>query len=362
MPMFKSKNVSSQNDSRNAVRVNAVLQREMRRSGNSFTTNATVDENMQPYKRNAQTLLPSGNEPTASHWSHDFSQMPVRSSIVKETGSTIIQRTPEQQSPPASPGTPAVAGQSPTAGSSVVCTPRGVSRRAFLAATGNRRDIFGLTVLSGQVTYPAVGLTRAGRRFRVQHTQAALPTIQSIYTQSGRFSDGETRIFPGSSGCPRDSYPVQWRITPRGAAKIGAGEQEHCNDFQYAFDVSLRRYADAVNQLAQSQRTFSGRRSVIRHLTRVTHVSPADWQSTFECLARKTLLRDTVARGAARGWHTPISRNLGPDDRAIRATRRCRYFERRITASSLPQVGRHPSSRVITGCGLRPQTRRTSGP
>lgn len=359
--MNKKTRLSSQNDSRNALRVNGALQREKGRPGHSFSANASVDENMQTCRRSAQTLFPSGNEPTESRWSHDFSQMPVRSSIGKETGSTIIQRTPEQQSPPASPGTPAVAGQSAAAGSSVVCTPTGMSRRAFLAATGNRRDIFGLTVLSGQVTYPAVGLTRAGRRFRLQPTQAALPTIQSRYTQSGRFSDGETRNFPGSPGCPRDSYPVQWRITPSGAAKIAAGEQEHCNDFQYAFDVSLRRYAEAVNQLAQSQRTFSGSRAANRYLTRVTHVSPANWQTVFECLARKTLLRDTVARGAARGWHTPISRNLGPDDRAIRARHRCRYFERRITASSLPQVGRHPSSQIITGCGLRPQTRRGRG-
>ena len=311
---------------------------------------------------NAQTSLLSDGVLLEQRFSRDFDRLRVQPLLIQKTGSTIIQRTPEQRPPSIPQEVPSpVVGQPLTTGPNVVCTPRGVSRRDFLAATGNRRDTFGLTVLQGQVIYPAVGLTRSGRRFRVQPTHAALPVIQSVYTRAGRFTDGETRSFPGSSGCPRGRYPVQWNILTTGAAKIAEGEQEHCNDFQYAFDISLRRYADAVNQLAQSQRTFSGRRAVDRYLSRVTHVPPANWRSVFECLARKTLLRDSVARGAVRGWHTPITRNRSPDARDIPASRRCRYFERRITATSFPQIGRHPSSQVITGCVARPQTRRARG-
>src|SRR5207253_114293 len=134
-------------------------------------------------------------------------------------------------------------------------------------------------------------------------------------------------------------YPSRWRIYPAGANKIGEGEQEHCDDFRYAFDISLRRYADAVNQLSTSKRVFRDEAAVKSHLSRTLGVNPDDWQSVFVCLAQKTKIRDSKVRD----WHTPHLRSLP-------MTYECKYAEFIIGENSLPQVGQHPSSEIIKGC------------
>ena len=47
--------------------------------------------------------------------------------------------------------------------------------------------------------------------------------------------------------CPGSKFPLQWRILPGGAAKIREGEMEHCEDLQYAYDVTFGWYAQVVD-------------------------------------------------------------------------------------------------------------------
>ena len=68
---------------------------------------------------------------------------------------------------------------------------------------------------------------------------AALPQIPSVFTGAGSFIEGDIEVLgQDNRSCPSQKYPIKWIITGPGAQKMSEGEQEHCNDFQYAFDIS----------------------------------------------------------------------------------------------------------------------------
>jgi hypothetical protein len=247
-----------------------------------------------------------------------------------------VQRDGPDAGPPADAG-PANAAAPGT------CAPTSLSRQAFLQQPGVTTTEFGLTTLdTSQVTFPDVRLD--GRR--LQPTSAALPVINSVCVGSGVFLDPQDVIRvvgQAGSGCPTGDYPRRWNITGPGADRIRAGEQEHCDDFHCAFDISLRRFADAVNRMAAAGRRFGSEAAAKRALRQSTGVAPDDWQLVFLCLAGKTRLRD----GRANSWHTPHTRHLDPYPH-------CRYVETIVDGTSLPHVGAHPPASIIRGCGEGP--------
>jgi hypothetical protein len=226
------------------------------------------------------------------------------------------------------------------------CTPTPLARADFLARPGTSTNELGLTTLAGQVTVPAVGTTPARGGVRVVPTSAALPPITSIFTAAGVFTEDTMTwaLGEGQVGCRTGRYPVRWTITAPGAARIREGEMEHCADFQHAFTISLQRYADAVNALAASRRVFPSAVAAQRAVTSAVGVPPARWMEVFECLARRTTLRDGTRGG--RGWHTPIPRRVAP-----RQENGCAFGEAIVHGGSLPQVGQHPTASVVQGCG-----------
>lgn len=274
-------------------------------------------------------------------------------------GQPVLQRQagpgdaspPKKESPPqpdpGSPGTEAEPSGSGSGGSgsapgTPLCQPKGLDRPAFLAAPGTGKDVFGLTTLDGSgVTFPTVNTFPAKPHgVTVGPTSAALPTIPSVFTKIGVFVEGETQVGPGG-GCSSGKYPLKWSI---GTNKIGEAEQEHCNDFQYAFDISLKQYADAVNALAAKKTVFPNHQAVEAALTRTTGVAPAKWQSVFNCLVQKTKLRDPTNPGDP-SWHTPKPFFQAP---RVPDCKEARAF---IYDAGLPEVGNHPSSEIIEGCG-----------
>jgi hypothetical protein len=178
-------------------------------------------------------------------------------------------------------------------------------------------------------------------------TGAALPPITSVYTTSGTFTEGEAVAPTESEGCSRGRYPIHWNIRSDGAQKIRAGELEHCADFQHAFAISIKRYADTVNVSARSGRVFASQRAAERYITRQVGVAPARWSDVFACLVGKTMERDGNDRNP--GWHTPRPTRNPPTWR-----NRC-ILQFVIGGSSLPQVGQHAPSEVIKNCGETPQ-------
>lgn len=242
-----------------------------------------------------------------------------------------------------------------TATTAPTCDPQGFKRADYLKQPGTSTNDFGLTQLTASsATVPAVVTKPAKGGVTLEPTTAALPTIPSVYTAADTFIEGEAH-FLGSGGrydCPSGKKPIQWTITPKGADKIREGELDHCADFQLAFDLSLQRYADAVNALA-GKRVFANQAAAVKALKKVVGVHPDDWFSTFTCLAGKTLIRDK------RNWHKPIPKQ--PPDRD---SAHCDVVRLRITESSLPEVGqaKHPASEIIKDCGEAGAKAASAGP
>lgn len=227
------------------------------------------------------------------------------------------------------------------------CDPTPLTRAQYLAEPGTSVNDFGLTTLSGIVRNPTVHTTRVTGGVRIDETDAGLPPVTSVFTAADTFTEGVT-IYSANQGaeCASGRYPTQWTILPDGARKIREAEIEHCADFAYAFDISIRRYADAVNAAAASRRVFPSQRAAEAFITRQVGAAPANWPAIFQCLAGKTRDRDGW-RGYA-GWHTPRPRSMEP-----RLSTNCAFARQIIGGASLPQVGQHPPSEIIKDCGER---------
>jgi hypothetical protein len=241
-------------------------------------------------------------------------------------------------------GTPQADAGPSDAGSPGACDPQPLSRANYLASTGTRKSDFGLTRLAGPVGVPVVQVSPA-RNGRLSPTGASMPPLTSVYTQ-GTFVEGTGLLIGQGSGpreCPGGSYPKEWTIRGTGESKIREAEQEHCADFRLAFDVSLSRFAQAVNAAAQSGRTFADQQAAERFFTRQLGVSPASWLLHFECLAAKTKIRDSSHAHEPVGVERGSLRPQPPCDRAM--------FRIFLRDSHFPRIPGSAPSSLITPAG-----------
>lgn len=222
------------------------------------------------------------------------------------------------------------------------CSPVGKKRFDFLKEPHATTKDFGLTRLHA-TAFPEFRTGSVHGGFVIEPTAAVLPVIQSVFTDADVFTEGEAHFIAQDDGeCLSGKKPIRWIITSGGASKIKQGEQEHCNDYQLAFDLSLKRYAAAVNTLAGRQ-TYASQDAAKRAVTQITGVAPGEWVGVFSCLAHKTELRDGDGPS---GWHTPR-----PMTRPPRLDTNCDHVTELVQASSLPEVGQHPSAEIIKDCG-----------
>lgn len=151
-------------------------------------------------------------------------------------------------------------------------------------------------------TFPNVHIQwkRAGKQWRgiVKRTTAAMGVMKALYVKPGTY-----RI-PGATGMAR--YP---QCGPRGKrvplySKVNAGisrlaktaEQEHCNDYQRAFNLSLRRCANLINAIAGRSFGPATRNAVERMvLRRIGGKTPRLWVRELNRLTRLSLQRDLAA-------------------------------------------------------------------
>lgn len=245
---------------------------------------------------------------------------------------SALGETPSQPSQ-ADGGTPAQ--------QSSACNTKSLSRDNYLKEPGTSTDDFGLTSLDpNAVTYPEFITEKTSGGVRINPTTASLPTIPSVFTGSGNFFEGERTVTKQNlSDCDTKKYPIRWTIADQGAAKIAEGEQEHCADFQHAFDISLKRYAEAINVLAATSKVFINDADAKVKVVKAVGASPANWRRIFICLAGKTIMRDPH-------WHKPIANNRAPN-----LDNGCKFAMSIISGNSLPEVGQHPSFEIIKDCG-----------
>jgi hypothetical protein len=222
------------------------------------------------------------------------------------------------------------------------CTPTGLDRASYLAVPGTSTQDFGLTTLDGPVGVPAAHTSPVKGGVRFDQTAAIMAPLRSVFTKAGSFTEGKVH-FLGGGDCPTKTMDARWTIRPDGATRIAEAEQEHCSDLALAFDLSLPRYAQAVNDFAAANRVFRSHRAAVAAVTAKTGVAPDKWASVFRCLACKTESRDHI------GWHKPRPFERKPDLR-----NNCADPEFIITAGSLPEVSKHPPAEIIKDCGETP--------
>jgi hypothetical protein len=236
----------------------------------------------------------------------------------------------------------------PASAARPTCDPKGLKRKDYLAQPNTSTDDFGLTRFSGTVSM-ALPTRKVRGAVALEPLQVALPPITSVFTTADTFIEG-TVVFVSQDAaeCPSGKVPIQWRIWPTGAAKIREGELEHCEDLQYAYDVTFGWYAQVVDRLIAKGQTFPNEAAAYKHLKKLTGADPTNWPSIFSCLIKKTELRD--GKKFSNGWHRPQVKGQPP-----RLDDSCNFSRVYITgASNFPELGKHPTPSVITGCGESP--------
>ena len=227
------------------------------------------------------------------------------------------------------------------------CDPQALARPEFLKVTGfAAKDApFGFTPLAfGDVQFPAVVMEEVPAKkkgakpaWTLSQTTTALPDpIPSHYTV-GIFEEetATALIVPQGSPCQgRYDRATYWVVGPMGDL-LRKGELEHCADYQYAFDISLVKFAAAVNALAGKDHCTDTKdkcdKSFQRKLEKKTGVAPDKWPDVFMCLAKKS---ETV-RDKRQLLHNPSTRT--------ELTKDCKV---RMVMTDLPGLGT-PSSAVI---------------
>jgi hypothetical protein len=228
------------------------------------------------------------------------------------------------------------------------CNPKGLSRKDYRAQPNTSTDDFGLTRFAGKVSM-LLTTSKVKGGVVLEPLKVALPAITSVFTDTDTFIEGTgVVVSQDRADCPDGKVQLQWRIFPTGAAKIREGELEHCEDLQYAFDVTFGWYAHVVDRLIAKRKTFPSEAAAFKHLQKITGAHPTTWPSIFECLAKKTEKRDGSKFTSA--WHTPRVKALPP-----RLEDGCKFSRVLVTgAANFPELGKHPTPDVIKGCGESP--------
>jgi hypothetical protein len=274
----------------------------------------------------------------------------VTDRVMRIPEATKMQRPDALQRQSAGPSTVQVVAQQNAGGQPQLqrtCDPQALARPEFLKATGfAAKDApFGLTPLAiGDVKFPAVQLEEVPAKkkgakpvWALSQTTTALPDpIPSHYTVGIFEEETATALIvgPGSPCQGRYDRATYWVVGPMGDL-LRKGELEHCADYQYAFDISLVKFAAAVNALAGKDHcTDTSDKCEVsfrRKLEKKTGVAPDKWPDVFMCLAKKS---ETV-RDKRQLLHNPSTRT--------ELTKDCKV---RMVMTGLPGLGT-PSSAII---------------
>lgn len=228
------------------------------------------------------------------------------------------------------------------------CDPTGLARKDYLAQPNTSKEDFGLTRFAGMVSM-ALTTRKVKGGVMLEPLQVGLPAITSVYTKADTFIEGDGVVLSQEGAeCPGGKVPLQWRIFVPGADRIRQGEMEHCEDLQYAYDVTFGWYGQVVDSLIAKGRKFASEVAAFKHLEKLTGTHPTNWPSVFECLVKKTEKRD--GRKFTNAWHIPKVKPLPP-----RLDDGCRFSRVLLTgAANFPELGKHPTPDVIKGCGESP--------
>ena len=228
---------------------------------------------------------------------------------------------------------------------SMTCDSNGFSRQDFLARNGNNKDELGRTSITSSPAILNPSLLKfqqqKGKTVSLLPFQVNLPVIQSLFTQAGDFFEDTSKFFcQQNCDCKSGDYPLKWRILKDGAEKIKAGEQEHCDDFNLSYQLTIFRLATLVNQLSATQQIFADETTARKQIRQAIGFDADNWLNKFNCLNNLSVKRRDKSSPPL---HAPIRRIKIPD-----IATGCKFMELRISSASFPEIGNHPSVSVVT--------------
>jgi hypothetical protein len=160
-----------------------------------------------------------------------------------------------------------------------------------------------------------------------------------VYTKPGTYLIGKAT--PQGGKCTGKEMEAYLTITAKIAERIKQGEIEHCKDLYQAFDLSYGRYLSAAKNLeagfpAKDNATCAS--EIFKRLAQQVGIETAEWKNVADCLIDKTLERDKT-------WHAADfgKQNISKDCKKVTLTP--------DPSTTLTEIGKHPSSEVIKGCG-----------
>jgi hypothetical protein len=220
---------------------------------------------------------------------------------------------------------------------------------AEILRRGSRKDISisgGLTLIpsAAAYTFPLFRATTSGKKVGmksqfhavVDRVTASDVTIESFYPAPG------DHAFPG--GTHREGSRVfhhYWKITREISELIQQGEQEHLDDAQRAFDLTVGKIAAVINSLAgrpfgpaASPQAAEGlAEAAFRQAIPIAlGTDPRNWVKVLDKLLLQTKARDD------QGWHSLM---YDPE------TREGDRILREVTTTGKTKVGTVPSSRIV---------------
>jgi hypothetical protein len=242
-------------------------------------------------------------------------------------------------------------GALPTTLPNVACDPTPQTLQQVRATPGASPTILGVTE-SGASTDQISFQELTGSMCRARVLTLAQPVLNfSVYTKAGDFPDGTvpTPSTPANRPCAGKTVRRILRITADAAAKLRQGEAEHCDDMKLAFALSWGKFNQASKDLegdycaanvhVSGVDTICDKEFANRFAAR-TGVAWTDREQVANCLLAKSKLRDD----APNRWHDVVATDSF-------YAKDCSAVTYIYTAGSVPEVGRHPSSEIVKGCG-----------
>ena len=227
------------------------------------------------------------------------------------------------------------------------CTPKAVTLDKVRSFPGTDAHTWGFTAGVLDAGVDEVVFEDPLCKFKVQ----SLPSLSFdpfVYTEANK--KGEN--YPGGTDislekpCIGKRFEKHVHITPEMSGRIKDAEIEHCNDHHRAFDLTYGKYITLLNSLSHG---FPGRdKESCQHVLNETFKDTTGFNlgglpDKFLCLSKKTKLRDT----GDPEWH---GIDLGNPTYA-KDCKSADYVPDYKTA--MPEVGKHPSTEIITGCGVK---------
>ena len=174
----------------------------------------------------------------------------------------------------------------------------------------------------------------------VKLSKAKLSFKPFVFTKEGTYVFGPA---VDKSGTCKGKLDHILKITGPMAERIEQGEREHCEDVRLAFSLSYEKYNKACEDLGVGFPAANAKEcsaQVSARLKDAVGIDPSQWTKVADCLVNKTMERDSKEKG----WH--LARLEGSFDKD------CKHFTSTPDPNrSLPEVGKHPSSALVKGCG-----------